>query len=57
VGTTVAVVVTNAVQTAAGRLLFAKIEGVAPATSESMADAATRQPRHTGGAPSREPRN
>jgi len=57
VGTTVAVVVTNAVQTAAGRLLFAKIEGVAPATSESMADAATRQARHTGGAPSREPRN
>jgi uncharacterized protein YacL len=57
VGTTVQVVVSNALQTAAGRLLFAKIEGVAPATSESMAEAATRQPRHTGGAPSREPRN
>jgi hypothetical protein len=56
VGATVSVVVTNAVQTAAGRLLFAKIEGVAPATSESMADAATRQPRHTGGAPARDPR-
>jgi uncharacterized protein YacL len=57
VGTTVQVVVSNAVQTAAGRLLFARIEGAAPATTESMADAATRQPRHTGGAPSREPRN
>jgi uncharacterized protein YacL len=57
VGTTVQVVVSNAVQTAAGRLLFARIEGAAPATAESMADAATRQPRHTGGAPSREPRN
>jgi uncharacterized protein YacL len=54
VGTSVQVVVTNAVQTAAGRLLFARIEGAAPATSESMADAATRQPRHTGGAPARD---
>jgi uncharacterized protein YacL len=54
VGTSVQVVVTNAVQTAAGRLLFARIDGAAPATSESMAEAATRQPRHTGGPPPRD---
>jgi uncharacterized protein YacL len=52
IGTTVQATVTNAVQTAAGRLLFARIEGTAPATTASMAEAATRQPRHTGGAPS-----
>jgi hypothetical protein len=42
------------VQTAAGRLVFAKIEGEAPATRESMAEAATRQPRHRGHEPRRE---
>lgn len=52
IGTTVQATVTNAVQTAAGRLLFARIDGTAPATTASMAEAATRQPRHTGGAPS-----
>jgi uncharacterized protein YacL len=45
IGTSVQAVVTNAVQTAAGRLLFARIEGDAPATVASMAEAATRQPR------------
>jgi uncharacterized protein YacL len=54
VGATVQIVVTNAVQTAAGRLLFARIEGAAPATTESMAEAATRQQRHTGGPPPRD---
>lgn len=48
IGSTLQVTVTNAVSTAAGRLLFARIEGEAPATAASMADAATRQPRHTG---------
>jgi len=47
IGSTLQVTVTNAVSTAAGRLLFARIEGEAPATAASMADAATRQPRHT----------
>ncbi len=46
-GATVHVTVTNAVQTAAGRLLFARIDGAAPATAESMAEAAVRQPRQT----------
>jgi uncharacterized protein YacL len=46
VGATVQAVVTNAVQTAAGRLLFARIDGAAPATTDSMAEAAVRQPRH-----------
>jgi len=55
IGTTVHVVVTNVVQTAAGRLLFARIEGSAPATAQSMADAAVRQPRHTGTPPPRDP--
>ena len=45
VGATVSAVVTNAVQTSAGRLLFARIEGEPPATVASMAEAATRQPR------------
>ena len=36
------------------RLVFAKIEGEAPATRESMAEAATRQPRHRGHEPRRE---
>ena len=45
IGTTLTAVVTNAVQTSAGRLLFAKIEGDAPATAASMAEAATRQNR------------
>ena len=45
-GTTLQVVVHNVVQTAAGRLVFARIEGEASATRESMAEAATRQPRH-----------
>jgi uncharacterized protein YacL len=48
IGSTLQVTVTNAVSTAAGRLLFARIEGEAPATAASMADAATRQTRHTG---------
>ena len=46
IGTTLQVSITNAVQTAAGRLLFARIDGAAPATAASMADAAVRQPRH-----------
>jgi uncharacterized protein YacL len=44
-GATVGAVVTNAVQTSAGRLIFARIEGEAPATVASMAEAATRQGR------------
>jgi uncharacterized protein YacL len=54
VGATLQVCVNNVVQTAAGRLVFAKIEGEAPATRESMAEAATRQPRHRGHEPRRE---
>jgi len=46
IGGTLQVSITNAVQTAAGRLLFARIEGSPPATAASMADAAVRQPRH-----------
>ena len=46
IGTTLQVTITNAVQTAAGRLLFARIEGAPAATPASMADAAVRQPRH-----------
>jgi uncharacterized protein YacL len=51
IGTQISAVVTNAVQTAAGRLLFARMDGAATATPASMADAAVRQPRHKGGAP------
>jgi uncharacterized protein YacL len=54
VGATLQVCVNNVVQTAAGRLVFAKIEGEAPATRESMAEAATRQPRHRGHEPRRD---
>ena len=46
IGSTLQVCITNAVQTAAGRLLFARVEGTPPATATSMADAAVRQPRH-----------
>lgn len=45
IGATVNAVVTNAVQTSAGRLVFARIEGDAPSTVASMAEAATRQGR------------
>ena len=54
-GATVGAVVTNAVQTSAGRLIFARIEGEAPATVASMAEAATRQGR--GGQRSNDRRN
>ncbi|MCE9620154.1 MAG: hypothetical protein K8R92_09625 [Planctomycetes bacterium] len=45
IGATVDATVGNSVQTNAGRLLFAKLEGPAPATRASMAAAATHQPR------------
>ncbi len=53
IGSTVQVSLVNTVQTSAGRLHFAKIEGQPPATRDSMADAATKQPRHTGQPPNR----
>ena len=70
--TTVTCTVTNVLQTSGGRIIFAKVEGAIPGTSESMAQAATRQPpargvdpttddegragRLTGGASPRNPR-
>jgi len=49
VGTTLQVIVHNVVQTSAGRLLFAKIDSEPTATPESMAEAATHQPRDKRG--------
>ena len=45
----VVVVINNSVQTTAGRLVFARVEGddsELPPTTGSMLDAATTQPRH-----------
>jgi uncharacterized protein YacL len=53
IGATVEVIIANAVQTNAGRLLFAKIEGQPPATRASMAAAATHQPKETHAPPAR----
>jgi uncharacterized protein YacL len=47
----VLVTITNAVQTSAGRLVFAK----APPEPPSMRDAATKQQRHTGPSPKERP--
>ncbi|MCP4839567.1 MAG: TRAM domain-containing protein [Planctomycetes bacterium] len=51
IGQTIEVVITNAVQTSAGRLVFAK-----PALNQpnTLSHAATHQPRHTGGGPQSE---
>ena len=38
-------VIVNSVQTAAGRILFARLDAPAPGSTESMAQAATSQPR------------
>ncbi len=46
-GTVVRGIVVNSVQTAAGRILFAKSEPARPGSAESMAEAATSQPRVT----------
>jgi len=48
VGRTVGVIITNAVQTSAGRLVFAK---VSPDQPDTIKRAATHQPRHTGPGP------
>jgi uncharacterized protein YacL len=45
IGASVEATIANAVNTNAGRLLFAKLEGMAPATQASMAAAATQQPK------------
>ncbi len=46
--TTVACTVTNVLQTSGGRIIFAKIDGATPGTSESMSQAATSQPPARG---------
>jgi uncharacterized protein YacL len=45
IGATVRGIVVNSVQTAAGRILFAKSEPARPGSADSMAEAATSQPR------------
>ena len=55
IGASVEATIANTVNTNAGRLLFAKIEGVAPATRMSMAAAATNQPREPNAPPSVNP--
>ncbi len=54
IGANVAVVVTNSLQTSAGRMIFAKVEssdGDGEATLQRLASAATHQPRVTGRGP------
>jgi uncharacterized protein YacL len=57
IGASVEATIANTVNTNAGRLLFAKIEGVAPATRMSMAAAATNQPRESNTPPSVNPKD
>ena len=55
VGNSVQAVVTNSLQTSAGRMIFAKLEGASDADGDStatrMAAAATHQPRNYGRGP------
>jgi uncharacterized protein YacL len=53
VGATVAAVVTNSLQTSAGKMIFAKLEGAADESDavQRLASAATHQPRVTGRGP------
>jgi len=51
IGTLIEVIITNTVQTSAGRLVFAK---PSPNQPDTIARAATHQPRHTGGGPKAE---